>query len=110
MGDATAFSSGSPAAAYVDQLRGQIDELARRIPCAGGGSIPYATQRLVWRWLEVRIMRECAEIVAKIGKRKSHEALFRLAEDFKVLRDAVTQTQNSKLAGNADDNTPTMED
>jgi hypothetical protein len=87
--DAKDFSAGSPAAPYLEQLRAQIDELARRIPCAGGGSIPYATQRLVWGWTQVRIMRECAEVAAKIGKRKSQEALFRLAEDFRVLRDAV---------------------
>jgi hypothetical protein len=93
--DVKDFSSGSPATAFFEQQRNQVDELARRIPCAGGGSIPYATQRLVWGWAGVRIMRECAEIVAKIGKRKSQEALFRLAEDFQVLHDAVGQ--NFKL-------------
>jgi hypothetical protein len=108
--DAKDFSSGSPAQALFEQQRNQIDELARRIPCAGGGSIPYATQRLVWRWLEVRIMRECAEIVAKIGKRKSQDALFRLAEDFKVLRDAVTQSQHFKLPVNTDSSAPPIQD
>jgi len=99
--DVKDFSGGSPASPYLDQLRAQIDELARRIPCAGGGSIPFATQRLVWGWAQVRIMRECAEVVAKIGKRKSQEALFRLAEDFQVLRDAVGQ--NFKAPNDAED-------
>lgn len=93
--DVKDFSGGSPAQPYLEQLRAQVDELARRIPCAGGGCIPYATQRMVWGWAQVRIMRECAEVVAKIGKRKSQEALFRLAEDFQILRDAVAQSFKS---------------
>lgn len=96
--DVKDFSAGSPASPYLEQLRAQIDELARRIPCAGGGSMPYATQRLVWGWAQVRLMRECAEVVAKIGKRKSQEALFRLAEDFQLLRDAVGQNFKSPNA------------
>lgn len=105
--DVKDFSAGSPAQPYLEQLRAQIDELARRIPCAGGGSIPYATQRMVWGWAQVRIMRECAEVVAKIGKRKSQEALFRLAEDFQFLRDAAGQ--NFKPP-NATDDLPLLPD
>merc|ERR1712060_415331 len=72
--EAKDFISGSPAAPYLEQLRAQIDELARRIPCAGGGSIPYATQRTIWGWMEVRLMHECCEVIAKCGK-KSHKKL-----------------------------------
>jgi len=85
------FPQGSPAAPYLEQLRNQIDELARRIPCAGGGSIPYATQRTVWAWMEVRIMQECVEVVAKCGRKKSQEALCTMAGDFQVIRNAVSQ-------------------
>eukprot|EP00931_Biecheleriopsis_adriatica_P004222 TRINITY_DN105924_c0_g1_i1.p1 TRINITY_DN105924_c0_g1~~TRINITY_DN105924_c0_g1_i1.p1 ORF type:complete len:1007 (-),score=237.50 TRINITY_DN105924_c0_g1_i1:22-2613(-) len=85
------FSQGSPAAPYVQNLRGQIDELARRIPCAGGGSIPHATQRSVWGWLEVRLMQECCEVLAKCGRKKSPEVLVCLAEDFQAIRGAVQQ-------------------
>jgi len=92
--EAKDFSQGSPAAQYLQQLRSQIDELARRIPCAGGGSIPYATQRTVWRWMEVRIMHECAEVVAKIGRKKSQEAIQCLADDFQVIRNAVQEIQS----------------
>ncbi|CAE8707222.1 unnamed protein product, partial [Polarella glacialis] len=67
------FSGGSPAAPYLANLRGQVDELARRIPCAGGGSVPHDTQRTVWGWLEVRIMQECLEVIAKCGRKKSQE-------------------------------------
>lgn len=87
--EAKDFSLGSPATPYIDQMRSQIDELARRIPCTGGGSIPYATQQTLWCWARVRIMQECAEVVAKCGKRKSQEALFVLAEDFRILRQQV---------------------
>jgi len=87
--EASGFGQGSPAAPYLQNLRGQIDELARRIPCAGGGAIPYATQRMVWGWLEVRIMHECLEVVAKCGRKKSHEALLCLAADFQSIRSSV---------------------
>jgi len=92
--EAKDFSQGSPATQYLQQLRSQIDELARRIPCAGGGSIPYATQRTVWRWMEVRIMHECAEVVAKCGRKKSQEAIQCLADDFQVIRNAVQEIQS----------------
>jgi len=87
--EARDFSQGSPAAPYLQNLRGQIDELARRIPCAGGGAIPYVTQRMVWGWLEVRIMHECLEVLAKCGRKKSHEALICLAADFQSIRSSV---------------------
>jgi len=100
--DVKDFSQGSPAQPYLEQMRAQIDELARRIPCAGGGSIPHATQRTVWSWMQVRIIQECVEVIAKIGKKKSQEALFRLAEDFKTLRDMSVQ-QNFKVAGSEEE-------
>lgn len=81
----------SPAAPYLDQLRGQIDELARRIPCAGGGSIPYKTQQTIWQWMEVRVMHECLEVLRKCGRRKSQEALYCMAGDFQLLRNAMQQ-------------------
>eukprot|EP00928_Gymnodinium_smaydae_P083308 TRINITY_DN6653_c0_g5_i1.p1 TRINITY_DN6653_c0_g5~~TRINITY_DN6653_c0_g5_i1.p1 ORF type:complete len:1096 (-),score=170.72 TRINITY_DN6653_c0_g5_i1:105-3242(-) len=87
--DAKDFSHGSPAAPYLEQLRAQLDELSRRLPCAGGGSIPHATQTCVWSWMEVRVMHECVELVARLGRRKSQEALFCLAEDFQSLRKAM---------------------
>lgn len=89
--EARDFSGGSPAAPYLQNLKGQIDELARRIPCAGGGSIPYTTQRVVWGWLQVRLMQECLEVVAKSGRRKTQEALMCLAEDFQAIRAAADQ-------------------
>merc|ERR1712217_838014 len=101
--DAKDFPSGSPAAAYVDQLRAQIDELARRIPCAGGGSIPYVTQRVIWGWMEVRIMQECVEVVAKCGRKKSQEALCCMAEDFRAIRSAVQENQHFKASGDTED-------
>lgn len=89
--DATDFSKGSPGAPYLDQLRAQIDELARRIPCAGGGSIPYATQQIVWGWMEARILQEFADLIAKCGRKKSPEAIVRLAEDFSAIRSSAQQ-------------------
>lgn len=81
----------SPAAPYVQNLKGQIEELARRIPCAGGGSIPFSTQCIFWGWLEVRLMQECLEVLAKCGRRKTPEALMCLAEDFRSIHQAVEQ-------------------
>ncbi|CAK0884911.1 unnamed protein product [Prorocentrum cordatum] len=87
--DSKDFSQGSPASPYLEQLRNQIDELGRRIPCAGGGSIPHATQRVVWRWAEARVMQECVEVIAKCGRKKTQEAVFCMAEDFEKLRSAM---------------------
>lgn len=87
--DAKDFSQGSPASPYLEQLRNQIDELGRRIPCAGGGSIPHATQRVVWGWAEARVMQECVEVIAKCGRKKTQEAVFCMAEDFEKLRSAM---------------------
>jgi len=87
--DVKDFSQGSPAAPYLEQLRAQVEELARRIPCAGGGSVPHATQRTLWGWVKVRIMQECAEVIARCGRRKTHDAIFCLAEDFRSLRSAL---------------------
>lgn len=83
------FSQGSPAAPFLEQLNMQIDELARRLPCTGGGSIPYATQRRVWGWMEVRIIHECIDLVAKLGRRKTREALVCLVEDFQGVRETL---------------------
>ncbi|CAJ1426247.1 unnamed protein product [Effrenium voratum] len=58
---------------------------------AGGGSVPLATQRSFWGWLEVRLMQECLEVLAKCGARKTPEALMCLAEDFQSIREAVGQ-------------------
>eukprot|EP00435_Cladocopium_sp_Y103_P067143 s59_g29.t1 len=88
--EANSFST-SPAAPYVQNLKGQIEELARRIPCAGGGSIPFSTQCIFWGWLEVRLMQECLEVLAKCGRRKTPEALMCLAEDFRSIHQAVEQ-------------------
>lgn len=96
--EASSFPSGSPATPYLEQQRNQIDELARRIPCAGGGSIPFGTQRLIWAWMEVRVMQECAEVLGKTGRRKSQEALCILAEDFNVMRTSVHENQVFKEA------------
>jgi len=104
--DAKDFSQGSPASPYLEQLRAQLEELARRLPCAGGGSIPYATQRCVWGWMEVRIMHECTELVAKLGRRKSQEALFCLAEDFQSIRSMVTQSFQGQ--GGREDEVPLL--
>jgi len=52
--------------------------------------------------MQVRIIQECVEVIAKIGKKKSQEALFRLAEDFKTLRDMSVQ-QNFKVAGSEEE-------
>mmetsp|Transcript_38897 Transcript_38897/g.103817 ORF Transcript_38897/g.103817 Transcript_38897/m.103817 type:complete len:1025 (-) Transcript_38897:132-3206(-) len=101
--DARDFSSGSPGAPYIEQLKGQIDELARRIPCAGGGSIRYATQRTIWGWMEVRIVHECVEVIAKCGRKKSQEALQCLADDFQLIRAAVQQNFRPGAAGEAGD-------
>eukprot|EP00929_Paragymnodinium_shiwhaense_P016840 TRINITY_DN12548_c1_g1_i3.p1 TRINITY_DN12548_c1_g1~~TRINITY_DN12548_c1_g1_i3.p1 ORF type:complete len:984 (-),score=213.49 TRINITY_DN12548_c1_g1_i3:98-3049(-) len=87
--DGKDFSQGSPAAPFLEQMRAQIDELARRLPCAGGGSIPHATQRCIWGWMEVRLIHECAELVSRLGRKKSQEALFVISEDFQTLRKAV---------------------
>ncbi|CAK9055769.1 unnamed protein product [Durusdinium trenchii] len=88
--DATSFPS-SPAAPYLQNLKGQIDELARRVPCAGGGSIPFSTQCIFWGWVEVRLMQECLEVLAKCGRRKTPEALMCLAEDFRSIHQAAEQ-------------------
>jgi len=101
--DASQFPQGSPAAPYLEQQRNQVDELARRIPCAGGGSIPHTTQRVVWGWMEVRFMQECAEVVAKCGRKKSQEALCVMAEDFQVIRGAVRENPNFKAAEGAEE-------
>jgi len=101
--DAKEFPQGSPAPRYVEQLKNQIDELARRIPCAGGGSVPHATQRAVWGWMEVRIMQECVEVVAKCGRRKSQEALCVMAEDFQAVRSAVRENQHFRAAEASED-------
>merc|ERR1712048_165449 len=101
--DAKDFPQGSPAAPYVEQLRAQIDELARRIPCAGGGSIPYATQRTIWGWMEVRIMQECAEIIAKCGRKKTQDALHCMAADFQAIRSAVRDNHNFKAVAGAEE-------
>merc|ERR1719350_1104565 len=87
--EAKDFSHGSPAVQYLEQLKAQLEESARRIPCAAGGSVPHVTQQLVWGWMQARIMQECVEILAKCGKRKSQEALFVFAEDFRTLRAAM---------------------
>lgn len=105
--DSNQFLQGSPAAPYVEQLRAQIDELARRIPCAGGGAIPYATQRIVWGWMEVRIMQECVEVLAKCGRKKSQEALCCMAEDFRAIRTAVQENHNFK-ASDGSKNSPLL--
>lgn len=101
--DATDFSKGSPGAPYLEQLRAQIDDLARRIPCAGGGSIPYATQRCVWGWMEARLMQECVELLAKCGRRKTAEAIARLAEDFQTLRVQAQQNFRAAAATSGDE-------
>mmetsp|Transcript_77844 Transcript_77844/g.161729 ORF Transcript_77844/g.161729 Transcript_77844/m.161729 type:complete len:855 (-) Transcript_77844:27-2591(-) len=93
--DARDFSQGSPAAPYIDQLKAQLEELARRIPCAGGGSIRLPTQRMVWRWMEVRILQEFVDIIAKCGRKKSPEALQRLEEDFSCIKNVVQQYSRS---------------
>lgn len=93
--DARDFSQGSPGAPYVDQLRNQIAELARRIPSAGGGSIRQITQEAIWGWVEVRLMQECIEVVAKCGRKKSQEALQCLAEDFESIRKTGQQSFQS---------------
>jgi len=100
--EARDFSSGSPGAPYVEQLRAQIDELARRIPCAGGGSIPYATQRIVWGWMEVRIMQECAEVIAKCGRKKTPEAIMCLAKDFQSIKTAAQQNFRQAASDSSD--------
>lgn len=87
--EAKDFAQGSPAGPYMEQLRGQVEELARRIPCAGGGSIPHATQRLLWRWVEARVIQECAEVISKVGRKKSREALTVLNDDFLAFRNAL---------------------
>jgi hypothetical protein len=96
------FQNGSPATPYLDQLRVQIEDLARRIPCAGGGSVPFSTQRLLWGWLGARVAQECAEVIARCGRKKSQEALFKLAEDFRNLR-TVLDHQLKPVEGQEDE-------
>lgn len=96
--DARDFSQGSPGLPYVEQLRAQIEELARRIPCAGGGSIRHSTQRIIWGWMEVRIIQECIEVIAKCGRKKSTEALQCLSEDFQSIRSTVRQNFRAAAA------------
>jgi len=82
-------AQASPAAPYLEQMRSQMEELARRIPSTGRGSIPHSVQCQVWRWIEARVLQACTEVVGRLGKRKSQDGFSLLAEDFRALQTAL---------------------
>ena len=52
-------------AIYFDQLRAQFQDLSRRIPSCGGGSVPSRTQVRVWSWLEYHFLLATADVLAR---------------------------------------------
>merc|ERR1712039_956250 len=48
-------------------------------------------------------MQECAEVIAKCGRKKSQEALCVMAEDFHAIRTSMQENQNFRAADGAED-------
>lgn len=50
---------------YFDQMALQLQDLSRRIPCCGGGSLPHFVQKKIWCGVEYHFLLACTDALAR---------------------------------------------
>eukprot|EP00392_Amoebophrya_sp_AT5.2_P000452 g453.t1 len=80
---------------YFDQMTLQLQDLSRRIPCCGGGSLPHFVQKKIWCGVEYHFLLACTDALARAEAGRGRAWL---AEGFLALRSRIREARDRQTA------------